>query len=203
MKTTFALLSSAVVLFSCVSLLAQTNVIGPPNALQWGMSYAEAKGILKEKKIELDDLKYEKKYKLPEGFKVAQVGKYEILGRKTDNNLACFNADGELCAFQINFRFGDSDYTVAKSKARKFWEEELKDAIVGKYSGEGFKQHNDPDPDGNIPEVAFRDEVGNEVGVFFQQRKELIGGSGWICIYYTNEEIAKSSRAQLKATDKF
>jgi hypothetical protein len=195
MKTLFVLLISAVISAFCFPAFSQTNLVGPPLGLEWGMSYSEVKAVLKSKGIELEDLKEEKKAKLPKGFKLAKVGKYEILNKKTDANLASFNADGELCAFQINLRFEKGRF-VADAEAKRFWHDELKKAITGKYSGEGFKEHNEPDQDGNKPALAFRDEVGNEIGVYFQPNE------AWIIIYYNNEEILKATRAQRKATDK-
>jgi len=196
MKKLIVFLISAVTAFFCIPAFSQTNLIGPPIGLEWGMSYSEAKTLLKSKGIEIEDLKEDKKYKLPKGFKVAKVGKYEILNRKTEINLACFNADGELCSFQINFRWFKD-----KEKALVFYEKELKKAFYGKYSGEGFKEHKDPSPEGNIPAFAFRDEVGNEVGVYHQDQKTLLGDAFWILVYYNNEEILKATRKQQKATD--
>ncbi|PWB76325.1 hypothetical protein C3F09_00620 [candidate division GN15 bacterium] len=179
----------------------ETKLIGPPLGLKFGMPYSEVATILKGKDIEIDKPKEEKKYKLPDGFKVAKVGKYEVLDRKTDPNLACFNADGELCAFQIVFRWIGDD----APNARKFLDGDLKKAIEGKYSGEGFKKHTDPDIDGNVPEVAFRDEVGNEIGVFYASgiSESLLGkmAVSAIWIQYYNEEIVKETRKQQKKTE--
>lgn len=196
------LLVSGIILVFCIPLFSQTNLIGPPLGLEYGMSYSETKTTLKGKDIELEKLKYEKQYKLPKGFKVAKVGKYKVLERKTDTNLACFNGSGELCAFQIAFRWFDTNLIDAKNGAISFYNQELKKAIAGKYSGEGYKEHKDPDQDGNIPDIAFRDEVGNEVGVYFQTRKVLLGHEYWILVFYNNEEILRAIRKQQKATDK-
>jgi len=177
---------------------SQTNLIGPPLGLEWGMPYSEITTKLKERKIDLDKPKEEKAYKLPSGFKVAKVGKYEVLNRKTDPNLACFNTEGELCAFQINLRWIGDD---GEAKGMQFWKNELEKAIVSKYSGEGFKKHNDPDQNGAIPEVAFRDEVGNEVAVYFQNSKDLFGTKlFYISVFYSNEEILRETRKQQKET---
>ena len=80
---------------------------------------------------------------------------------------------------------------------------ELEKPITAKYSGEGFIKHNDPDPDGNIPVLAFRDEVGNELGVYFQDGKILFGHVALLSIYYNNEEILQATRKEQKTTDKF
>lgn len=206
MKKLFALSVYFVAVAFCFPAFSQTNIIGPPNGLEWGMSYSEAKTTLKSKGIKLEKPKHEKKIKLPKGFKIAKVGKYKILGRKTDVNMACFNSDGEICAFQINFRWfesGDNAPAKAKYQARKYWEGELEKAITAKYSGEGFVKHNDPDPDGSVPEVAFRDEVGNEIGVYLVDSKTFLGHQAFLIIYYSNEEILSATRKEQKATDKF
>ena len=176
---------------------SQTNTIGPPNGLEWGMSYSEAKTTLKSKNIKLEKPKHEKKLKLPKGFKAAKVGKYEILDRKTDNNKAIFNADGELCSFQIIFRFS------GPNTRKKFFDTELKKAISGKYSGEGFKEHNEPDKAGIVPELAFKDEVGNEISIYFQTVGAILGPYYDIIVSYSNEEILAATRKQQKTTDLF
>jgi len=192
------LLTVGLVLVAWLSANSQTNVIGPPLGLEWGMPYSEVASKLKTKNIDIDKPKEEKKFKLPDGFKVAKVGKYEVLDKKTEDNLACFNSDGELCAFQINLRwFGDE----SSAKAEQFWEKDLKKALEGKYSGEGFKKHTDPDMDGNIPELAFRDEIGNEVAAFRTSGSNILGKVSLIQVFYTNEEIMRETRKQQKQTE--
>lgn len=176
---------------------SQTNTIGPPNGLEWGMSYSEAKTTLMSKNIEIEKPKYEKEMKLPKGFKVAKVGKYEILDRKTDNNKAIFNTDGGLCSFQIIFRF------PGPNARKEFFDTELKKAISGKYSGEGFKGHNEPDKDGIVPELAFKDEVGNEISIYFQTVGAMLGPYYDIIVSYSNEEILTEIKKQQKTIDKF
>ena len=176
------------------------------------MSYAEAKVLLKSKGIDLENLKEGEKNKLPKGFKFAKVGKYEILNKKTDNNFAFFNADGELCAFKINFRFQEDEPDKVASEARRFWNNELQTAIASKYSDEGFKvygleeeEHNESDQDDSKLVVGFKDEVGNEISVYLSSEKKCCLGLAyetWISIFYNNEEILKAIRAQRKATDK-
>jgi len=211
MRTLFVFLISAVVAFFCLPAFSQTSVIGPPNGLEWGMSYPEAKVLLKSKGIDLEDLKEEKKTKLPKGFKFAKVGKYEILNKKTDDNIAFFNADGELCAFRINFCFQESEPNKATSEVVRFWNDELKTAIASKYSGEGFKvygskEKHESDQDGSKLALGFEDEVGNEISVYLSPGKKCCLGmraEAWISIFYNNEEILKATRAERKATDKF
>ena len=84
MKKLSALLIFVIAVFVYLPAFTQTNLIGPPNSLKYGMTYSEAKTTLKSHGIKLEKLKREKKYKLPKGFKVAKVGKYKILDRKTD-----------------------------------------------------------------------------------------------------------------------
>lgn len=195
------LVTGAVVLMTSLGP-AQTSVIGPPLGLEYGMTYSEAKALLKSKDIKLEDLKEDKDYKAPKGFKIAKVGKYELLGKKTDVNLACFNADGELCAFQINLRFYEADAAKTAEKARGFYESEIRKALIGKYSGQGFKEHKTPDQDGNIPELAYSDEVGNEVAVYLHRQKSLLGDVWFVLVYYSNEEILTATRKDQKETDK-
>lgn len=185
---------------------SQTNIIGPPNGLEYGMTYSEAKATLKSKKIKLDKPKYDKKWKLPEGFRLSKVGNYKIFDEKTFTNYACFNADGELCAFQITFRWfssGENAATESRGDAIRFWSGEMEQAFNVKYSGEGFVKHNDPNEDGDIPIVAFRDEVGNEVAVYRMDNKVLLGHQALLIIYYNNEEILSATRKEQKSTDKF
>ena len=194
------------VVFFIYPVFSQTNIIGPPKGLEYGMTYSEVKTTLKSEKIKLSKPKHEKKWKLPKGFKISKVGKYKIFDKKTFDNYACFNASGELCAFQINFRwFASGENAAAESRgdAIRFWSGEMEQAFNVKYSGEGFEKHNDPDPDGNIPLVAFRDEIGNEVGVYLLHSKTLLGYQALLIIYYNNEEILSAKRKDLKSTDKF
>jgi len=176
---------------------SQTNTIGPPNGLEWGMSYSEAKTTLISKNIKLDKPKYEKEMKLPKGFKVAKVEKYEILDRKTHYNNAIFNADGELCSFQIIFRF------PGPNTRQNFYDTELEKAISVKYSGEGFQRHNEPNKEGIVPELAFKDEVGNEIRIYFQTVGAILGPYYDIIVNYSNEEILTEIKKQQKTTDKF
>ncbi len=206
MKKLFAISICFFAVGSCLPVFSQTNLIGPPNGLEYGMTYSETNAALKSKNIKLDKPKEEKKWKLPKGFKVAKVGKYEILDRKTDVNWAFFNADGELCAFRISFRWfesGDNAAAKAKREAQKYWEGELEKAITAKYSGEGFVKHNDPDIDGNVPLIAFRDEVGDELGIYMWDGSNLLGHVAMLAIVYYNEEIVRATRKQQKSTDKF
>ncbi len=179
---------------------SQTKLIKPPLKLEFGMSYSEVKAELKRRNIKLEKRGTPKKQKLPKGFKVSTVAKYKLLGKKTDFNRATFNADGELCDFQIELKWSQQD----KYKALSYYNTELKPAIIGKYSGEGFKEHKDPNKDGVTPELAYRDEVGNQIGVYFT--------SGWtgflknkpafiIIIQYSNEEIINATKVEQKTTD--
>jgi hypothetical protein len=200
-KLSVTLAVLAVVAFS-IPVVAQTKVVKPPLKLDFGMTYSEIKSTLKDRDIKVNKAKKEKKWKLPEGFRVSKIGKYKVLDRKTDDNFAVLNADGELCAFLIRFRWTGSD---SFGDADEFWESDLKKAILGKYSGEGFKEHNDPDMDGTIPELAFRDEVGNEVASYISKgtSKTLLGNINvsTITITYWNEEIILETRKQQKETD--
>ncbi|HUU45899.1 MAG TPA: hypothetical protein VM118_09215 [Acidobacteriota bacterium] len=200
-KLPFAMAALIVIAF-CSLVLAQTNLVGPPLDLEFGMTYAELKSTLKERDINVDKPKEKKEWKLPDGFKVSEVGKYKVLDRKTDDNFAVFNADGELCAFIIRFRWSGSN---AFKDEEKFWTQDLQKAVVGKYSGEGFKQHQDPDMDGMVPEVAFRDEVGNEIAVYREKgTPSSILGSIPVAVTtltYYNEEILRETRKQQKETD--
>lgn len=186
-------------------IFSQTNIIGPPNGLEYGMTYSEAKTTLKSKNIDLDKPKQDKKWKLPEGFTLSKVGNYKIFDEKTFTNYACFNANGELCAFQITFRWfstGENAASESRGDAIRFWSGEMEQAFIAKYSGEGFVKHKDPNEDGNIPIVAFRDEVGNEVAVYRIDNKVLLGHQALLIIYYNNEEILSAKKKQLKSTDK-
>jgi len=186
-------------------IFCQTNTITPPNGLEYGMTYSEVKATLKSKGIKLDKPKYNKKWKLPEGFTLAKAGNYKIFDEKTFINYVCFNANGELCAFQITFRWFSSGENAAgesRGNAIRFWSDEMEQAFSVKYSGEGFVKHKDPNEDGDIPIVAFRDEVGNEVAVYLIDNKVLLGHEALLIIYYNNEEILSAKKAQLKSTDK-
>ena len=196
-KLSVALAVLVVVAFNC-PVLSQTKVIGPPLGLEFEMSYSEMKVALKKRDIKLHKPKVEKKYKLPEGFKVAKVGKYKVLGKKTDNNFAFFNSDGELCAFLIRFKWSGNN---AYKDSEKFWTQDLKRALVGKYSGEGFKEHTDPDMDGDVPILGFRDEVGSEIGVYKSAGKFLGMQIIVTSLMYYNEEILNETRRQQKETE--